>query len=169
MRLVVTDANVIIDLDAGGLLEAALHYADIEYCVPDVLYVEELADYYGRLPGIGLKVLPQPPEAVLYVEQLRPRFRGPSSNDLFALALARNLGCALLSGDGALREAALREAAHVEGVELHGTIWLLEQLLAARVVTVDQVADAYDAMRVDGSRLPWDDARDQVLRWRVAR
>lgn len=161
MRLVVTDANIIIDLDAGGLLEVALHLPDIEYCVPDVLYVEELADYYGRLPGLGLKVLPQPPEAVHYVEQLRPRFSGPSANDLFALALARNLGCALLSGDGALRE-----AARVEGVEVHGTIWLLEQLLVAQVVTVDQVANAYDAMKRDGSRLPWDNARDQVLRWR---
>lgn len=164
MRLVVTDANVIIDLDAGGLLEIALHYADIEYCVPDVLYIEELADYYGRLPGLGLKVLPQPSDAVQYVEQLRPRFSGPSSNDLFTLALARNLGCALLSGDGALRE-----AARVEGVELHGTIWLLEQLLTAQVVTFDQVADAYDAMRVDGSRLPWEDTRNQVLRWRGTR
>lgn len=163
MQLVVTDANIIIDLDAGGLLEDMFRLPDIEFCVPDVLYVEELAEKYGVLPGLGLKVLPQSSEAVAYVEQLRPRFKSPSSNDLFALALARTLKCALLSGDGALRE-----AANAERVELHGTIWLMERLLMAGVIQVERVAGAYEAMKRDGSRLPWEETSAQVQRWRDA-
>src|SRR3546814_14435119 len=115
MRLVVTDANIIIDLDAGGLLEEIFRLPDLEFCMPDVLYLEELAQQYGALPSLGLKVLSQPPEAVEYVTQLRPRYRGPSTNDLFALALASTLGCALLSGDGSLRA-----AADADGVETIG-------------------------------------------------
>lgn len=160
MRLVVTDANIIIDLDAGKLLEDMFRLPEFEFSVPDVLYVEELADNYGVLPGLGLRVLPQSSEAVGYVEQLRAQFNGPSSNDLFALALARELNCALLTGDGALRDAAREEQ-----IEVRGTIWLMEQLLAARVTRVDRVAVAYETMKRDGRRLPWDEASAQVQRW----
>lgn len=160
MRLVVTDANIIIDLDAGGLLEEIFRLPDMEFCTPDVLYLEELAQQYGALPGLGLKVLSQPPEAVEYVTQLRPRYRGPSTNDLFALALARTMGCALLSGDGSLRA-----AADAEGIEIHGTLWLMEALLNARLVLVGRVAAAYDSMRRDGSRLPWEEVDAQIQRW----
>jgi hypothetical protein len=161
MRLVVTDANIIIDLDAGGLLEEIFRLPNFEFCTPDVLYVEELAQRYGALPGLGLKVLSQSPEAVEYVTQLRSRYRGPSTNDLFALALARTIGCALLSGDGSLRV-----AAEAEEVEVHGTLWLIEALLNARLAHIERVATAYEAMRRDGSRLPWPDVQKQIRRWR---
>jgi hypothetical protein len=161
MRLVVTDANVIIDLDAGGLLEEIFRLPEIEFCTPDVLYLEELAQHYGVLPGLGLRVLSQAAEAVEYVAQLRFRYLRPSTNDLFALAMARNLACALLSGDRALRT-----AAEIEGVEVHGTLWLVDRLLQARIVSLDRVVAAYDAMKRDGSRLPWDEVEAQIVRWR---
>ena len=160
MRLVVTDANIIIDLAAGGLLEEMFRLPHWEFCVPDTLYVEELADHHGVLPGLGLKVVPQPAEVVEYVAQLHLRYRGPSTNDLFALALARTLGCALLSGDRALRA-----AADAEGVELHGTLWLIEALLSEHLVPVARMAAAYESMRQDGSRLPWDEVQAQMRRW----
>jgi hypothetical protein len=161
MRLVVTDANIIIDLAAGGLLEEAFRMIDVEFCVPDILYVEELADHYGVLPALGLKVISQPPEDVQYVENLRTRFRGPSINDLFALALARSMGCPLLSGDRSLRI-----AAEAEYVVVRGTLWLVETLLQFGRIGVDRAAAAYEAMRNDGSRLPWDEVDAQIMRWR---
>jgi hypothetical protein len=162
MRLVVTDANIIIDLDAAGLLEEIFRLPDMEFCCPDVLYLEELAERYGALPGLGLKVLSQPPEAVEYVTELRQHFRRPSTNDLFALVLAQSLGCALLTGDSSLRA-----AAEVKGVEVHGTIWLVEALLESRLVLVERMDAAYEAMRRDGSRLPWDEVRAQMRRWQA--
>jgi hypothetical protein len=162
MRLVVTDANIIIDLADGGMLEEVFRLPDIEFCTPDVLYLEELAQHYGALPGLGLKVLSQPEEAVAYVEQLRSRYRGPSTNDLFALAMARMMGCVLLSGDRPLRA-----AAEAEGVEIHGTLWLIERLLQHRILSIRQVVAAYEAMRRSGSRLPWDEVDAQIERWRL--
>lgn len=160
MRLVVTDANIVIDLDAGGLLEATFRLPHIEFCTPDVLYLEELVQQYGTLPGLGLKVMSQPSESVEYVAQIRTRYRGPSTNDLFALALARTLGCALLTGDRPLRS-----AADAEGVEVHGTLWLVEVLRQANLVTTPRIVAAYEAMRQEGSRLPWDAVQDQLRRW----
>jgi hypothetical protein len=160
MRLVVTDANIIIDLDAGGLLEATFRLSDIEFCTPDVLYLEELAHQYGTLPGLGLKIMSQPSESVGYVMEMRSRYRRPSTNDLFALALARDLGCPLLSGDRPLRL-----AAEAEQVEVHGTLWLLEALRRADLASTQEIAAAYEAMRRDGSRLPWEAIREQIRRW----
>lgn len=160
MRLVVTDANIIIDLDAGSLLEEIFCLPDMEFCTPDVLYIEELAHQYGALPGMGLRVLSQPPESVEFVAQMRTRYRGPSTNDLFALALARALGCALLSGDRPLRL-----AADAEGVQVHGTLWLVEAMRQANLITTPRMAAAYEGMRQDGSRLPWEAIRAQIRRW----
>lgn len=161
MRLVVTDTNIVTDLAAGGLLEEVFRLVDIEFCVPDILYVEEFADHYGALPALGLKVLTQPADDVQYVEQLRTRFRGPSINDLFALALARSLNCPLLSGDRLLRI-----AAGAERVEMRGTLWLVDALLRSGRVNVDRAKAAYEAMREDGSRLPWEEVDTQIKRWR---
>jgi hypothetical protein len=160
MRLVVTDANIIIDLDAGGLLGEIFRLPGIEFCTPDVLYLEELAQQYGALPGLGLKVISQPPESVGYVTEMRTRYRGPSTNDLFALALARTLQCPLLSGDRPLRL-----AADAEGIEIHGTLWLVEALRQANLITISRMIAAYEAMQRDGSRLPWDAIRAQIRRW----
>lgn len=160
MRLVVTDANIIIDLSAGDLLAEMFRLPEVEFCVPDILYLEELAENFGLLPGLGLRVIAQAPEAVDYVEACRLRFRRVSLNDLFALALARSLGCVLLSGDGALRE-----VAQAEQIEIRGTLWLIDLLLEARLVTLERVTAAYEAMRRDGSRLPWDEVDTQLRRW----
>lgn len=162
MRLIVTDANIIIDLAAGDLLETVFLLPEVEFHVPDVLYVEELAERHGRLPALGLKIASQPAEAVADVEHLRPRYRCASTNDLFALVLARHMDCMLLSGDRALRE-----AAEQEGVEIRGTVWLIGELLKGQLVDVERVESAYEAMRQDGSRLPWEEIRQQVERWRL--
>jgi len=163
MQLVVTDANIIIDLDAGGLLGEIFRVPELEFCVPDVLYEEELAHKYGALPGLGLKVLSQTGDAVAYVADLKARYRRASINDLFALALARRQGCPLLSGDGALRA-----AAQAEEVEVHGTLWLVEALYVSGLVTMERVEEAYGRMRRDGSRLPWMEIDAQIGRWRAA-
>jgi hypothetical protein len=113
------------------------------------------------LPALGLRVISQPAEDVQYVEHLRTRFRGPSINDLFALALARSMNCPLLSGDRSLRIAA--EAEHVE---VRGTLWLVDILLRSGRIGVDRATEAYRAMREDGSRLPWGEVEAQIKRWR---
>lgn len=159
MRLVVTDANIIIDLAAGGLLEDMFRLPHWEFCVPDTLYVEELATHHGGLPALGLKVLPQSAEAVASVVELRQKYRRPSVNDLFALVLARDLNCSLLSGDAPLRAAAVAER-----VEVHGTLWLVEALVTQGLIPAQRMAEAYEAMRRDGSRLPWSNVLAQIAR-----
>lgn len=161
-RLIVTDANIFIDLQVAGLLDEMFALPEIEFVVPDTLYIEELADQHGRLPGLGLKVVSLEAEAIDEAVRLRQRYPKPSLHDLLALALARSLSCSLMTGDRHLRE-----AAELEEVVVHGTLWLMESLLEARIVSIARVETAYESMRTEGRRLPWGDVSRQLRRWRT--
>lgn len=160
MRLIITDANILIDMHAGSLIEDMFRLTSLEFAVPDVLYLSELAEQHARLPGLGLRILSLQPDAIADAESLRTKYRKPSMNDLFALALARAEECPLLSGDGSLRLAAA-----AENVEVHGTIWLVEKLREELRLDIDRARHGYELMRLDGSRLPWDEVEAQLRRW----
>ncbi|WP_269152308.1 hypothetical protein [Photobacterium damselae] len=87
------------------------------------------------------------------VAELRERYSDPSFYDCLALVLARVEQCELLSGDGDLRRAAIRE-----GVQVRGTIWIVERLIIDQIITPEKARRAYERMQEAGSRLPWNDA-----------
>ena len=157
-QLLISDANILIDITVGGLLEAMfkLSYA---FAVPDVLFHDELRDQNPKLPGKGLRILELKEQAIVDTAQLNVKHAktGVSSNDCMALALAKQEGCPLLTGDRALRQVCL-----AEDVEVRGTIWLVGEMFEAGLVTLQQVEQAYAAMRADGSRLPWDEIDRQI-------
>lgn len=158
--LLISDANILIDMDVGGLLEAMFRLEE-GFAVPDVLYIEELEEQHGELPALGLQVLPLQDEGVEAAMALLDVYHGPSTNDLFALQLARQENCPLLTGDGALREAAT-----TEGVELRGTLWLVEAMVERNIISVDRASAAYDEMKRNGRRLPWPEVDKQIKRLR---
>ena len=72
--------------------------------------------------------------------------------DHSALALAIQEQCPLLTGDKDLRA-----VAKSEGVEVHGTLWIVEELLNQKLIGKAQAKNSFDLMRVKGSRFPWGD------------
>lgn len=156
MRLVVSDANILIDMEEGGLIEAMFKLPET-FAVPNVLFMEELVEHHPELPGHGLLVQELGELAVVETYRLRQRYPNPSLNDLFALALAKQEACPLLTGDRNLRV-----AADQEGVELRGTLWLVERLVEEAIVTVEQAAEAYERMRATNRWLPWPEVAKQL-------
>jgi len=148
-QLLISDTNVIIDLEESGLIGLLFHLP-YTFAVPDILYWEELEEQHGHLLEHGLQLKELEPETMLYATQLVNRYGGPSTNDCFALALAKQESCPLVTGD--MR---LRKAADQERVEKLGTIWLIEEMLSHGVITLDAAETARDAMKQAGSRLPW--------------
>jgi len=159
---IICDANVLIDMESAGLLEV-LFRLDYRFATPDVLYVEELQARHPELPGLGLKILELLAEGVGYTVELNSRYaRVPvGRNDLFALALGRQEGCPVLTGDRHLRM-----ICDEEGVAVHGTLWLMDRLIEAGLVDHAGATAAYDRMREEGRRLPWDEVRAQLARFR---
>jgi hypothetical protein len=55
-RLLISDANILIDIIAGNLLNVMFRL-DHDFGLPDVLFAEELQAQHPELPEMGLKIL----------------------------------------------------------------------------------------------------------------
>lgn len=58
--------------------------------------------------------------------------------------------------------ARLRGAGEQEDVELHGTPWLVGQMVEVQVIVAGQADTAYEKMRQAGRRLPWEELEQQL-------
>ena len=157
--LLISDSNILIDMEAGGLLSAMFALPDT-FAVPDILFEEELAPHYPELPTLGLRVLELRGQSIEFVIQLKKTYGSLGDNDLFAWALAHQEQCPLLTGDRRLAQAA-RSA----NIQVQGTLWLIERLVLEQHITIGQAAQGYQQMRHAGSRLPWGEVAQQLERW----
>lgn len=156
MPWLISDANIIIDMDVGGVLEHMFRLPEI-FAVPDILYVEELETHHPHLPGLGLQVKKLSAVSIAEVYRLIEVYSEPSRNDMFALSLAKQEDCPLLTGDQRLREAAVAEE-----VEVNGTLWLVKRMFEESVLSIDQVEIAYERMKKEKRWLPWAEVNRQV-------
>ena len=160
MKLLISDANILIDLDVGGLIEAMFKLPET-FAVPNILFEEELLQHHPELPGYGLRVLEISEEYVREAYRLRGQYNKPGQNDLFALALAKQEACPLLTGDKALREAAVHDL-----VDVRGTLWLIDRLIDERIILLEVAEIAYDKMQIEGRRLPWGKVKAQIKKYK---
>lgn len=156
MQLLISDTNILIDMEEGGLLTLFFNLP-YEFCVPDVLYYEELEEQHAHLCELGLSLRELTPASLSQVSTIKSRYAGPSINDVFALLLAQQEGCPLLSGDKDLRDAATAER-----IEVRGTIWLVEEMVQHGIINNDEALEAYDKMKAAGRRLPWAEAVKRI-------
>lgn len=148
-RLLISDANVLIDFYCCDLLDT-LFCLPHKFCVPDVLFREELEARHADLIHKPLEFVDFGPEVVEEILRLRRIYPAPSFNDLMVLAVAKSLAAAVLTGDRALRQ-----AVEAERQECRGTLWLLHELVAHKLISVDQALTALERMKDLGRRLPW--------------
>lgn len=158
MLLIISDASVLIDIECGELT-SAMFSLSWQFAVPDTLFSEELAERHGHLSRLGLISKTMSGDLVAEAYSLHQKYVKPSVNDMFALTLAKHEGCQLLTGDKALREVAKEF-----NVEVHGTIWLVDQMLKGEKITTDVARVAFQQMKGAGSRLPWGEVEKILIR-----
>lgn len=156
MKLLISDANILIDLEEGQLL-AQFFRLPYDIGTPDILFEEELSEQHPELPGLGLRIMGLSTESMLDVVRLAGTYAAPSRYDCMALALALQEGCPFLTGDQALRAAAQQEHA-----EVRGTLWVVEELVWQSLLTKDEASKAYGRMEDAGRRLPWKTAHQRL-------
>ncbi|MGD7291101.1 DUF3368 domain-containing protein [Ralstonia pseudosolanacearum] len=157
MLLLISDANILMDVEVGDLV-APMFSLGYQFAVPDILYYEELEEQHAHLLDLGLQPRTLSAKSVERVQVLAQTYSRPGRNDLFALALAEAEACPLLTGD-----AALRQAAETEQVEVKGTIWLIGEMVREQRITVVVARAALNKMRLNGRRLPWDVAEQMLV------
>jgi predicted nucleic acid-binding protein len=134
--ILVSDTSVLIDLERGKLLESIFALPH-EFAVPDVLYDREMRGEWGdQLIGFGLRVVEVSAKGVGNALRYRQQRSSLSVPDCFALALAKERGWPLLSGDRDLRELAAKE-----NVECHGVLWMLDKMEEAGIPGIHSLHD----------------------------
>jgi predicted nucleic acid-binding protein len=157
MLLLISDANILIDIEIGGLI-APLFSLEYQFAVPDVLFFEELEGQHGYLLDMGLEARELDDVLVARVENLVTQYPKPSRNDIFALVLAADEQCPLLTGDKDLKTAAV-----AENVEVRGTLWLVTEMVRTGKISIHVARGAYQRMRAHGRRLPWELAEQMLV------
>jgi predicted nucleic acid-binding protein len=155
----IVDTNVLIDLHRGLVLKQffALPYLFIS---PDVI-IDELREPVGSvLTQLGLQSGELSGERVLEVEALSAHHRNIAVNDLFALVLAASKGLTLLTGDNRLRNLAIKHNVHV-----HGTLWVLDQMVEKNTLKPVEAHRALQKILDHGSRLPLAECQSRLRMW----
>lgn len=134
MQLISSDSNIWLDFHAINRLDAPFLLKDIytflisrDTLEAEIITPPELGE---TLTNHGLLQTELSDEEYLLAVRLKEKYTPLSSYDTFALAIAKLRGIILLSGDGALRKAALKEK-----VEVHGTIWVVDRLAEEGLVS----------------------------------
>ena len=148
--MLISDSNILIDMEVSGFTKKMF---DLPYtfAIPDILYYEELEEEHSNILEYGIQVLELSSETVKDMEVMVPKYPKASRNDLFALALAKQESCPLVTGDSALRKACEKE-----NIDLLGTIWIIDQLIYHEIIDDDIAKTAYVKMKENKRRLPWD-------------
>lgn len=129
MKILVSDTSVLIDLERGGFLNSCFRLP-LQFAVPDLLYVRELAEFGGpELVKRGLLVEELTAEELSIAQEVRGAHPKLSLPDAFAYSLASVRGWTLLTGDGELRT-----LAQANQIPFFGVLWLLDQFLDTKVV-----------------------------------
>jgi predicted nucleic acid-binding protein len=154
MRIVVSDSSCLIDLRKVSLLDALLKLP-CEFLIPNTLFEDELLKFTPiqkkALVRGGLQVIDLPGERVLRARAVMRQAPRLSVHDGFAFALAESQsGCILLTGDGELRSLATQH-----NMEVHGVLWVIDELHRNRIVKAKALLSALQTFSSDPTvRLP---------------
>ena len=144
MRIIVSDTSCMIHLEKAALLNAVLALPYV-FVMPDTLFEDEWlglsASDKKMLCDNGLEIRELPGATVTRAAAHFNRHKRLTLNDCFALALAQDIDDSiLLTGDSALRTVAERN-----GIEVHGVLWVTDELESHGIASPRKL---YDALRL---------------------
>ncbi|MCC5849511.1 MAG: DUF3368 domain-containing protein [Verrucomicrobia bacterium] len=168
-RVVVQDANVIVDLIEAEVLEAWLGMGfetwTTDFVVNEIQEPKQKAAILKAIENGHIHV------ALASEENQRQEFDilltlhikwAVSIPDASVLRHAMTTGALLMTGDGRLRK-----AAEGEKVEFRGVLWALDQLVAEGRLTPCVAADALERMLAAGSYLPRALCQERLKTWKT--
>lgn len=149
MEYISSDTNIWLDFQAINAIELPfkLHY---KYIIFEETLRSEIIDPQGlidELLSLGLQPIDITAEELFYADELASKYNGPSTYDRIALAIAKKRGITLLTGDGALRKAAEKE-----GVNVMGSIGVLDELYNYKKIDKNEYRSCLEQFQKDSSR-----------------
>lgn len=156
----ISDANIWIDLGHAAL-SASLFRLPFTFCSTDFVLVELHEAVKAQLLTLGLIVREFSDTEVSQLFVLQAANTNISLEDVSCYFLAREDDQILLTGDRRLRAQAA-----ADGVEVHGVLWLLDEMVHHTVITPATAADGLQAMLDNAARLPKVECDRRLADWR---
>lgn len=160
MIVVIHDANVLIDLQSAKLLDVFFRL-DLDNHASDLVIHEIEQPLTSFIKSKKLQVRNWDAGELAEIAIARnAQPRQISIQDSSALFLARKLGGVLLTGDGNLRY-----CAEQAGVEVRGTLWIFDQLVASTLLPKRTAARLLEKLMNEGRRFPADACAQRLQKW----
>jgi predicted nucleic acid-binding protein len=158
-QVYISDTNIWIDFRNAGLLDALFSLPFKLSCTDFVL--NELKDFDSKhLLARGLVVETLDAAATATLFDLMQAHNNSSLADVSCYQLAKQTGRPLLTGDGRLRKQAM-----ADGLQVHGALWLLDQMVAHQIIPPKNAAKRLQSMLTSGARLPEADCQKRLTLW----
>ncbi len=162
--VVVNDASCLIDLRKGDLLPVLCNLP-YRFVVPLPIRESEVLDFsteqWKQLDIAGMLTHNLPPSEVAQALELKARHPGLSANDCFCFITARVHSGILLTGDSLLRKTATNN-----GLQVHGVLWIVDELEAAGGCDRSLLIQALETWQGDDSVfLPQDEVSERLERF----
>jgi predicted nucleic acid-binding protein len=135
MQLICSDTNIWLDFEKLKRIDWPFRL-DCTYIMSAMAIDDEVlspADLSEKLISAGLMAVDMTDDELALLEQYTARHRRISTYDAIAMAISKGRGIILLTGDKALKN-----AANAEGIEVHGLLWIIDQLLEADLITASE-------------------------------
>lgn len=144
MEYISSDTNVWIDFSVIRKLELPFKLPYTYIMNQDAITDELLspAELGRELLSYGLKPTELSIEEFESAQSYGKKYIKLSVYDRIALSIAKNRGIILLTGDGALRKAARKE-----GVQIIGTLGIIDQLLEKKLIQTEEYVDCLQRLK----------------------
>jgi hypothetical protein len=169
MKIVIHDANVLIDLVTSDLLEP---WCNLNFRMMTTSLIWHEVNRKGQKPKLRrivdrgvFSVEPVGAEMLTDVVALQMDLPARLSlEDASVLFLASREGAILLTGDGVLRRCAAER-----GIAVHGILWVFDLLVTRKAIAASMAADRLEQLKKIGlSRLPDVECDQRIKKWRIS-
>lgn len=153
MKLFITDTNVFFDLMN---IEALPEFfgLDFEICTTDfvvneILRLEQAEQIHNFIRSKQLTVFSFSSDEINEVVNLKTKRMLRRIADKSVLWKALQLKCKLLTGDRSLRN-----EAEENGLEVHGSIWVVMMIVDAKLLSAEKGIELYEKLKIVNDSLP---------------
>ncbi len=162
--IAIKDANILIDCAEIELLDAVfqlpLVFKTTDFIWQEILVANQQDYIQPYIRAERLKVTSFTADEVLAISQLQYESTGISIEDSSALYLARKDSAILLTGDGKLRRVAQQT-----GIQVHGIIWLLDEVLRYALIDTASACKKIKLLKSKNPRLPAHALQERIRQW----
>jgi predicted nucleic acid-binding protein len=156
----VTDASILFDAAKGGILHEMFQLPFIFITSDFIAYRELKTPPLSSFEQAGIRKEELSGSQIRMLDMIHTSHRSLSVNDISVYILAKDQGVTLLTGDDALRK-----YAESSGVQVHGILWILDELVGNEIIRKTDASIALRRMLDHGCRLPKTECDDRFSRW----